>query len=121
MGMRRQTETIDEKRIAEILGSSDVAVSVGLESKDGVPDRELRQFVRRVLRRSDGDGVDVDSGEGDGGAALAEGAEEHDGSVGSVEEKRRDAEDAKAALAARVSVVLESLVARGVLQKFDQN
>ena len=62
------------------------------------------------------DGVEFDGDRGHRGRE----AEEHDEEVGSEEERRRDAQDARAALAARVSLVLESLVSRGVLQKCGQ-
>ena len=93
------------------------AVRGGLESVDGLPDRELQQFVRRILRRLDGDGVDADSDGEEVFVVHAEEAEEHDELVSSEEERRRDAQDARAALAARVALVLEALVSRGVLQK----
>ena len=98
------TEGLDEQCVRLLLEGGRAP---GVGSARGLPEEELRGLVHEALRSRDSvGGVEVmgaaGGGEGEGDECEAEGGS--------------DAEDAAAAYVARVSRVLDGLVARGVLE-----
>ena len=114
------TGSVDERCVVKALDAlnAGAVVRVGLEAVAGLAHRQLTWFVRRVLCGLDGDiRVEAESDEDGNEDAGAESVADSEEIEGSDEAKRRDVRDARAALTARVSCVLDMLVSRGVLEE----